>query len=86
MNLTAIPADTTPEAAWVQIEVFRRMSPGNRLRMVLHLGDTLQAIVASGVKSRHPNFTAEQVKLEVIRLSLGDELFRKVYPGVELPR
>ena len=25
-NLT-IPADTTPEAAWVQMQIYRRMSP-----------------------------------------------------------
>ena len=86
MKLTTIPADTTPEAAWLQIEAFRRMSPGKRLRMVLQLGDSLRAIVASGIRSRHPEFTAEQVNLAVIRLTLGDDLFRRVYPGVELPR
>jgi hypothetical protein len=80
MKLTSVPADTTPEAAWVQIEVFRRMAPGKRLRMALHLSDSLRAIVAAGVKSRHPEFNAEQIKLEVIRLTLGDDLFRKVYP------
>ena len=86
MKLTAVPADTSPEAAWVQIEAFRRMQPQKRLRMVLQLGDSLRAIVASGVRSRHPDFTAEQVKLEVIRLTLGDDLFRKAYPGMEVPR
>jgi hypothetical protein len=84
MKLTSIPADTTPEAAWVQIEVFRRMSPRKRLRMVLQLSDSLRAIAAAGVRSRHPEFSAEQVKLAVIRMSLGDELFRKVYPGVKV--
>ena len=86
MKLSAGPADTTPEAAWVQIEAFRRMPPQKRLRMVLQLGDSLRAIVASGVRSRHPEFTPEQVKLAVIRLTLGDDLFRKVYPGMEVPR
>lgn len=81
MKLTSIPADTTPEAAWVQIEAFRRMSPSKRLRMTLQLCDSLRAIVAAGVRSRHPEFSAEQVKLAAIRLSLGEELFCKVYPG-----
>ncbi len=86
MNLIAIPADTTPEAAWVQLEIFRRMSPSKRLRMTLELGDSLRAIVTAGVRSRHPEFTAEQVKLAAIRLTLGEQLFRKVYPNVKLPR
>ena len=58
------------------------MSPRKRLHMALQLSDSLRAIAAAGVKSRHPEFSAEQVKLAVIRMSLGDELFRKAYPGV----
>jgi hypothetical protein len=84
MKLTSIPADTTPEAAWVQIEVFRRMWPRKRLHMALQLSDSLRAIAAAGVKSRHPEFSAEHVKLAVIRMSLGGDLFRRAYPGVSV--
>jgi hypothetical protein len=86
LKLAPFPADTAPEAAWVQIEIYRRMAPEKRLRQVLQLGDSLCAIVASGVRSRHPEFSEEQVKLSVARITLGEELFRKVYPDVTLPR
>jgi hypothetical protein len=82
----AIPPDTTPEAARVQLEIYRRMPPGQRLRLVLALSDSLRAVVAAGVRTRHPEFNAQEVKLSVARLTLGEELFRKVYPGVRLPR
>src|SRR5262249_8370023 len=86
MKHLAIPADTSPEAAWVQVQAFRSMPAQKRLRMVFELSDSLRSIVAAGVRSRHPEFTAEQVKLEVIRLTLGEELFRKVYSRQETAR
>jgi hypothetical protein len=82
----AIPADTTPEAAQVQVEIYRRMPPAKRLRLVLALSDSLRAVVAAGVRNRHPEFNAQEVKLSVARLTLGEPLFRKVYPDVRLPR
>jgi hypothetical protein len=79
-----IPADTTPEAAAVQLEVYRRMSPVQRLEIALEMGDSLRRLSAAGVRRRHPEYTEEQVRLAVIRLSLGEELFRKAYPGVDV--
>lgn len=84
MKVEFIPADTTPEAARVQAEVFRRMSPERRLELALQMSDSLRATVAAGVRSRHPALTAEQVRLAVIRLLVGDELFRRAYPGVNV--
>jgi len=77
MKLTAIPADTTPEAARVQMAIFRRMSSGQRLQLALQMSDTLRSIVADGIRSRHPTFSDEQVRLEVIRICLGEEACRK---------
>lgn len=84
MNLEFVPADTTPEAARVQLEIYRRMSPSRRLELALELSDNVRRLVAAGVRHRHPEYTGEEVRLAVIRLTLGDELFRKAYPGVEV--
>ena len=81
MRLTSVPADTTPEAAWVQMQIFRNMSPERRFRLTLEMNDTARAISAAGVRHRHPDFTEEQVRLTVIRLCIGDSLFRKAFPG-----
>ena len=84
MTVEAVPADTIPEAARVQWDIFRRMSPSKRLELALRMSDSLRNVVASGVRDRHAGWSEEQVRLAVIRLTLGDELFRQVYPGAEV--
>jgi hypothetical protein len=84
MKLTNIPADTTPDAAWVQMKIYRRMSVQKRLQLTLGMSRSLGNIAAAGVRLRHPEYTEEQVKYAVIRLRLGEELFRKAFPGVKL--
>lgn len=78
------PRDTISEAAIVQAEIFRRMTPERRLRIALEMGDSLRRFVAAGVRLRHPDYSEQQVKLAVFRLTLGDELFGKAYPEVDI--
>jgi len=84
MALEVVPADTTPEAALVQREIFRRMSPSRRLELACQMSDFLRDVVAAGVRSRHPEYDEYKVKLAVVRLTVGDELFQKAYPGVQV--
>jgi hypothetical protein len=84
MNMELFPADTTPEAARVQLEIIRRLSPERRMEMALEMSNFLRDVVAAGVRSRHPDYNEKQVGLAVGRLMLGDELFRKVHPGIEI--
>jgi hypothetical protein len=84
MERKGIPAHTTPEAARVQDEIFRRMPPSRRLELALEMSDELRDVSAAGVRDRHPEYMEAQVRLAVIRLSLGEELFRQVYPGVDV--
>jgi hypothetical protein len=82
MNIPGIPADTTPEAWGVLLDIYRRMAPSRRLELALQMSDTLRRTVAAGVRSRHPDYSEEQVRLAVCRLWLGEQLFRQVHPGV----
>jgi hypothetical protein len=84
INIELIPADTTREAYLVQLAILRRLSPDRRLEIACRMTDALREIVAAGVRSRHPEYTEQQVKMGMIRLWLGEELFRKVYPGVDI--
>jgi hypothetical protein len=79
-----IPADTSLEAFQVQVGIFRRMPPERRLAMVFEMSNSLRQVAANGVRSRHPNYSEGQVRLAVIRLMLGEKLFREVYPGVDV--
>jgi hypothetical protein len=73
--------DTTEEAARVQREVYRQMSPAQRLELIFEMNLHLRELLAAGVRNRHPKYTEAEVKLAVIRLWLGPDLFSKAYPG-----
>jgi len=81
MNL--IPADTTLEAARKQFEILRRLGPEARLKMAFKLSDNLRSIVEAGVKERNPNYDEQKIKQEVLRLMIGEALFRQIYPDIE---
>lgn len=82
--LKAFPADTSLEAARVQFSLLRRLSTERRLEMVFTLSNGLRATVAAGVRRRHPDYSAEKVKWAVLRLTLGQKLFARCFPGVEV--
>jgi hypothetical protein len=82
--LNLLPADTTLDAARLQAEVFRRMSPERRLELGFEMTAALRERLAAGVRGRHPDYTQEQVRLAVARLTLGDDLFSRVFPGVDV--
>jgi hypothetical protein len=71
-----IPADTTLEAARIEAGIFGRMAAEKRLALACRMSDSLRGVVASGVRHRHPDHDEEQVRLAVIRLTLGEEFLR----------
>lgn len=79
-----LPLDTSPEAARIQVEAFRRMGPEGRALAALRHSDLMRELLAAGVRSRHPGYDNEQVEFAVKRLLLGPELFAKAFPGVEV--
>lgn len=72
--------DTSPEADRIQVEIFRKMKPEERLKRSFELSAAMKRLNATGVRMRHPEYSDEEVRLAVIRMRLGDELFLKVYP------
>ena len=81
--MDAIPADTTIEAARKQFEILRRLDAETRLKMAFELSDNLRSIVEAGVRLRHPEYDEQQINRQVIRLMIGEALFKQVYPDVE---
>ena len=78
--MNTIPADTTADAARKQFEILQRLDAGTRAKMAFELSDNLRSIVEAGVKLRYPDFDERQIKMEVLRLMVGDTLFRRIYP------
>jgi hypothetical protein len=79
-----LPSDTSLEAIRIQHTIYRRMPPEKRLRLACQMSDSIRAVAADGVRARHPDYTERQVQLAVIRMTLGEELFRRVYPGEDV--
>ena len=77
--MNTIPADTTIEAARKQFEILRRMGPEARLKTAFELSDNIRSIVEAGVRGRHPNHNEKQIRQEVLRLTIGDGLYREAF-------
>ena len=76
--MNGIPADTAIEAARRQFEILRKLGPERRLEMVFELSDNLRSIVEAGVRGRHPDYDEQAVRQEVLRLMIGETLFRQM--------
>jgi hypothetical protein len=74
------PADTSADAQRAQDEVYRKLGPQGRIRIMFQLNDMVRAIAIAGIRRRHPDYDDEQVKLAFARLTLGDDLVRAAWP------
>ncbi|AEH51731.1 hypothetical protein [Pseudothermotoga thermarum] len=72
--------DTPTELEKAQIEILRKMPPEKRLKMSIELTENTIKLLKEGVRNRHPEYSDEEVKFAVIKILLGEELFKKVYP------
>ena len=84
MRSLALPADTTIEAARVQMAIWERLGAAGRAALALRMSEDVRRLSEAGVRHRHPDFSDEQVRLATIRLRLGDDLFRAAYAKAEL--
>ena len=71
-------ADTTPEAARLQLELYRGMSPGQKLALVLDLIETAESFARAGIRMRHPAADEHEVTLRLAALTFGPELVERV--------
>ena len=71
---------TARDAEEKQIEILRRMGPEGRLRAAIELTRISRKLLSEGVCKRHPEYTERQIRLDSIRLTLPEELFRAAYP------
>ena len=71
--------DTTSDARAVHNRVLRSIGMEGRMAMTFELSDNMRATVANGVRHRHPEWDEQVVEREVLRLMIGDDLFRRAY-------
>jgi hypothetical protein len=66
-----MPSDTSPEAAAIQAEIFRRMTTEQRLRLALEMSESMRNVALAGLRSRHPELTEQELSRELMRLMYG---------------
>ena len=82
-RLTGIPRDTSPEAFWIHCEALRRLGTAGRLRLAFDLTQQVWNTVEVGIRRRNPEYSDDQVRMMIIRMRLGEELFRLGFPARE---
>ena len=84
--MNVIASDTSLDAMIEQFKVLRRIGITGRAEMMFELSKSVRRITESGVRHRHPDYTEEQIRREVVRLMIGDKLFKEVFGDTECPR
>lgn len=79
-----VPSDTTPDAHAAQTAAYRRMDGRERSAVMFRLNELARQVAAAGIRSRHPDYTDEEVHLALFRLLFGDETAASVWPGKRL--
>jgi len=66
-----MPSDTSPKAAAHLAEIFRRMTPEQRLQAAFEASEFVRELALTGIRARHPEFSEKQVRREWLRLAYG---------------
>ena len=75
-----LPADTDPAMAEHQRERYRQMTPSQKLELMAQMCDDMKAIAIAGIRGRPPTYSATDAEAAYLRLTLGDDLFRRAFP------
>ena len=57
------------------------MGPERRVAAAFEMSELAFELCRTGIRSRHPEYSADEVELTEFRLRLGDHLFRAAFPG-----
>jgi hypothetical protein len=72
-------SDTRPEIAALQRKLLRQAGPARKLAMLGQMNQTVITLALSGLRSRHPDDSAEMLHRRLADLILGPELASRVY-------
>lgn len=83
---TIAALDTSTTARKRQCEALRRVTPEQRLASAAELSDEIRLITEAGSRRRHPAWTDDEVRGELVAIVLGREIAaplraRRVVPG-----
>jgi hypothetical protein len=72
-------ADTSPKAEAVLIELLRQAPAWRKVQMVDQLNQTVRLLALSGLRTRYPAATPQELRRRLADLLLGPDLATRVY-------
>jgi hypothetical protein len=73
-----MPLDTEPHSLEVQLAALRRLGPAGRVRLAAEMSEDARRISFEGERRRHPELTAAEARLAVLRRLWGAPLAARV--------
>jgi hypothetical protein len=73
--------DTSADSRRVLAQVFRGMSPADKLSMVEEMSNDARELSRCGIRTRHPEYEPDEVEHALHRLLLGDDLADRAWPA-----
>ena len=67
-------ADTTADARRIHREVLIQRTPEERVQMAVQMSEEIRGITCDGIRHKHPDWTSDEVRWELLRRLHGDEL------------
>lgn len=64
-------SDTTPQAAALQLQLYRSVGPSDRVRIAVELSEAARATAVAGIRRRHPEYTDGEVRRSFVALVYG---------------
>ena len=71
--------DTSPDAAEVQLRIYRAMSPARKIALVEDANRTARRLALAGIELRFPHVSESERFRLLMDLILGKELAARVY-------
>lgn len=63
--------DTSPKAAALHLELYRSLSPADRVQIAVDLSDAVRETALDGIRRRHPEYSDEAVAEAFLTLLYG---------------
>ncbi len=77
--MSALSSDTHPKMEALQIQLWRQASPTRKMQMLAQLNKSAHLVAMTGLRSRYPDASEDELRRRLAGLLLGDGLARKVY-------
>lgn len=71
--------DTSPAAHAVQVDLLRRLSPGQRMAMTGRIRAGAEAMAEARLRATYPQDDDRRIRLRLAALRYGDDLMRRVF-------